>query len=749
MTATEQATRSILSPTLTPRPDFHITRKLVGVPKWPLALLTLIYTINISDQYVLPAMFPLLKREFGLSDTGLGILAGSYVISVTVFTVPFGIIADRFNRTRIIAWGTTAWGVTMIFTGQANGFAMLLVGRMALGMWDPCDNPTSQSLLADYYPVNQRSKVMGVYQVGQLAGFVLLPIAGIMSQAWGWRATFYFFSLPAFVVAAMMWRLKEPVRGNQDRKNLRLSEVVAERPSVEGDRVEGDKVEGDKVLDVAVAAKVDVASERFSYKSLLKNKSYMAMLISASAGSLFFGGIGVWAPTFLIRYHDLSIAAATSSIAVVAVGGLIGVLASGNLADFLTQHKHPSARITVAGFARLLAVPFFFIAFSVPQISLALLSLAIAAMFLVAGIPPTNAARIDVLHPNLRGRGSSFDAVCQGLASAFAPILFGILSDTTDLRTTFLILSPLSGVAGLILLTLGLSSYGRDAKAVRDQIRREHFATLGFPNGAADDEIEVIEPEDEPTLSEAVKAWVPSDGPMLEVKSLDFSYGPIQVLFGVDLLIPQGGCHALVGRNGVGKTTLLSNIGGLLDGQSGQIFYRGQDLTGIPPDQRTKLGITLMAAGRSTFPSLSVRDNLMFGAYPFTHSTDLAEERLEAILEIFAPLKGRLDQRAGTLSGGEQQMVALGRALVAGPDLLLIDELSLGLAPTITSQLLDVLDQVLDCGTTILLVEQSIGVALAVADTVFFMDRGVVEPLGSADNLDAGALTRRLIEGRV
>jgi ABC-type branched-subunit amino acid transport system ATPase component/sugar phosphate permease len=723
--ATEPAEWSILAPTLTPRPTFQITRKLVGVPKWPLALLTLIYTINVSDQFLLPAMFPLLKREFGLSDTALGVLSGSYLVSVTLFTVPFGVLADRYDRTRIIAWGTTAWGVTMIFTGASTGFVMLLIGRMVLGMWDPCDNPTSQSLLADYYPVNQRSKVMGVYQAGQLAGFVLLPIAGIMSEAWGWRSTFFFFSLPAFVVAAMAWQLEEPQRGVQDRKHQRL--------------------ERDETR--AVASEYDDRPGLSAYKDLLACRSYMAMLASATLGSLFFGGLGVWAPTFLIRYHDLSIAAATSSIAVIAIGGLIGVIASGHVADYLLQAKQPSARIMVAGLARVICVPFFLFAFVIGYTTLALLSLAIGAMFLVAGIPTTNAARADVLHPSLRGRGTSLDAVSQGLASAASPIVFGVLSDAADLRTAFLVLTPLAAVSGLLLLTLGLASYGRDARAVRDQIRREHFASLG--DGEREDtDVVVFEPEEELSLSEAVRTWTPDQGPMLELHDLDFSYGPIQVLFGVNMAIPRGGCHALVGRNGVGKTTLLSNIAGLLDGQAGQIFYRGQDLTGIPPDQRTKLGITLMAAGRSTFPSLSVRDNLWFGSYPFTGTEELSEDRARAILEVFPPLAGRLDQRAGTLSGGEQQMVALGRALMAGPDLLLIDELSLGLAPTITSQLLDVVDQVLELGTTILLVEQSIGVALTVADTLFFMDRGTVEYLGDTDGLDADGLKRRLLEGR-
>ena len=265
----------------------------------------------------------------------------------------------------------------------------------------------------------------------------------------------------------------------------------------------------------------------------------------------------------------------------------------------------------------------------------------------------------------------------------------------------------------------------------------------------------VAEPEpspgagtDEPEPERQAPASPGDAEPLLKIESLDFSYGSIQVLFGIDMTLPEGGCHALVGRNGVGKTTLLANIGGLLHAQSGRMFFRDQDLVGIPPEQRAKLGITLMAAGHSIFPSLNVRDNLWFGAYPFSGSQDLVDQRLEEVLRIFPALGQRLGQRAGTLSGGEQQMVALGRALVAGPDLLLIDELSLGLAPTVTEELLKVVERIAEVGTTILLVEQSIGVALSVADTVLFMDRGRVSELGPAADIDADALALRLLESQ-
>jgi ABC-type branched-subunit amino acid transport system ATPase component len=226
-----------------------------------------------------------------------------------------------------------------------------------------------------------------------------------------------------------------------------------------------------------------------------------------------------------------------------------------------------------------------------------------------------------------------------------------------------------------------------------------------------------------------------ADAPLLDVDGIDVSYGMIQVLFGTCITIRRGGCHVLVGRNGVGKSTLLRSIAGLVDPTAGRITLLGQDLTGVPPDQRVKLGLTLVVGGEATFPSLSVKDNLWIGAFPFAGEHGLIAERLDAVLEVFPPLAQRLSQTGGTLSGGEQQMMALARALMAGPELLLVDELSLGLAPTVTEELLEAIGRIVELGTTVLVVEQSLRIALRIADEVYFMERGEVRPLGPVDQL--------------
>ena len=236
--------------------------------------------------------------------------------------------------------------------------------------------------------------------------------------------------------------------------------------------------------------------------------------------------------------------------------------------------------------------------------------------------------------------------------------------------------------------------------------------------------------------------------PLLDVRGLSVSYGRIQVLFSVDLCVAHHEQVVLLGTNGAGKSTLLRAVAGLIPTDAGQILLRGEDIGALSPHERVARGMTLVEGGRATFPSLTVAENLRLGAYPDGRRRDVVDERLDAALELFPTLRPRLGQAAGTLSGGEQQMMAVGRALMADPSLLMIDELSLGLAPVVMQHIVGAVEQLADRGTTLLLVEQSLNVALAVADRAYFMEKGEVRFSGrTVDLLDRGDLVRSVFFG--
>ena len=226
--------------------------------------------------------------------------------------------------------------------------------------------------------------------------------------------------------------------------------------------------------------------------------------------------------------------------------------------------------------------------------------------------------------------------------------------------------------------------------------------------------------------------------PYLSATGIEVSYGRVKVLFGVDLTIARGERLALLGTNGAGKSTLLKVIAGLLrpdKGTGGTVVFDGEDVTHLPAESRVTRGMVMVAGGRATFPSLSVDENLRAGAYPFLRRRALVDERVAEVLDLFPVLGQRLKQKAGTLSGGEQQMMALGRALIAGADLLMIDELSLGLAPVVMQEILKMVDEIVRRGTTVILVEQSLNIALSVSERAMFMEKGQVKFAGPAHQL--------------
>jgi branched-chain amino acid transport system ATP-binding protein len=224
---------------------------------------------------------------------------------------------------------------------------------------------------------------------------------------------------------------------------------------------------------------------------------------------------------------------------------------------------------------------------------------------------------------------------------------------------------------------------------------------------------------------------------MLELRGVNAFYGNIQALKNVSLTIPPGSMVTIIGANGAGKTTLLKSISGLIQSKSGSIIYGGTEISSLPPVKIVSLGISQVPEGRQLFTHLTVLDNLHLGAYLYYNNRAKAEiqKRLEWIYQIFPLLKIRTKQLAGTLSGGEQQMVAIARALMSRPKLLILDEPSMGLAPMLVAEILRVIKNLNDQGTTILLVEQNARAALHIARYGYVLETGSVVIEGPASDL--------------
>ncbi|HET7787806.1 MAG TPA: ABC transporter ATP-binding protein [Myxococcales bacterium] len=222
--------------------------------------------------------------------------------------------------------------------------------------------------------------------------------------------------------------------------------------------------------------------------------------------------------------------------------------------------------------------------------------------------------------------------------------------------------------------------------------------------------------------------------PLLQVDGISAGYGVILALHEVSLSVKEGELIALVGANGAGKTTLLHTISGVLKARSGRIFFDGRDVTRLGPEQRVRLGISQVPEGRQVFGPMSVEDNLRLGAY--TRPSAEARQEMERMYAMFPALAGRRAQAAGTLSGGQQQMLAVARALMARPRLLLLDEPSMGLAPQLVGDVFRRISALARDGTTILLVEQNAQAALAIADHAYVIETGrTVMSGGGADLL--------------
>jgi ABC-type branched-subunit amino acid transport system ATPase component len=358
-----------------------------------------------------------------------------------------------------------------------------------------------------------------------------------------------------------------------------------------------------------------------------------------------------------------------------------------------------------------------------PNLALLVLVSAIAQACIGASFVSFTAIVSAILPFKLRAQGFALMGLYLFVFGALlGAIITGSISDDHGYRTALTVVVPPPMILGALIMAWGSRFVRDDMSAV------------------------VAELEEERREVERVAAG--GDVAAIQVRDLDFSYGSLQVLFDVSVDVHEGEVLALLGTNGAGKSTLLNCMTGLAMPDRGAVRFRGRTITYSDPVERVRSGIVLVPGGKAVFPSLTVEDNLLVGAY--THVWDDARRRegRDRVLELFPDLAQRLDQPAGSMSGGQQQMLAIAKGLLLDPKVLCIDELALGLAPVVVQQLLEVVAQLKAEGVTMVIVEQSVNVALSIADRAIFMEKGRVRFQGPArDLLERDDLVRAVFLG--
>jgi ABC-type branched-subunit amino acid transport system ATPase component/MFS family permease len=666
-----------------------------GGPIYPLLVLFALNAVDELDRTAFGILLPEIRDHFSLDlQQALTVIALVAGIALCL-QVPIAHYADRAPRVRLALIGASAWALFSFGTGLSWTIWFLVVMRSGSGIGKAVVDPTHNSLIADYWAPEHRSKVYSFHRAANAVGAFLGPlIAGALAYSFGWRAPFFVFAIPTIVVVILGLRMREPIRGGHERRAMNASEEAVATEEAPPSFGEGWRL----------------CSRIESLRRIWWSLPFLAasLLGFVSIASLFYEEV------FGLDERARGVVAASTEPL-----QLVGLFIGARIGTKLVQRDPGLLLRFLATLAFIVAAALGVFALS-PWLWLSVAINALVSAGLAAIGPGIYAALALAIPPRARSMGFSIGSLWVLPGLVVLPII-GAVGDAWGIRQGMLMMLPVFVVGGLII-----SSAGR-------VISRD--ITQVWQTAAARSEV----------------AYERSQGrsKLLLVRGVDVSYGNVQVLFDVDLEIDEGEIVALLGTNGAGKSTLLKAISGTVEAERGAIIFDGVDMTHTPPAEIASRGVAQVPGGAGTFPSLSVHENLEVAGWLHRRSPAEVEAGIARAYDLFPALSSRRRQPAANLSGGQQQMLALGMAFVSRPRLLMIDELSLGLAPVVVDQLLPVLRQLRDDGTTIILVEQSVNVALTVAETAYFMEKGEIRFSGAtADLLDRPDLLRSVfLEG--
>ena len=652
-----------------------------GGTLYPLVVLFGLNAVDELDRTAFGVLLPEIRDEFGLDLQGILTLVGVVSLIALLLQVPIAAYADRTKRVRLAWIGAVGWGVCSLLTGMATTLWMLGATRAGSGIGKAVVDPTHGSLLSDYYPPEARAKVFSAHRAANAVGQFLGPVsAGFIASWTSWRWPFVIYAIPTMIFVVMAWRMKEPVRGAHERRAVGADESIVALEEATPSFAEGWRIV-------------------WRIETLRRIWWSLPFLAASLIGFASLAGL-VYDEVFNLDERARGLASAASE-----PWSLIGLIYGARMATRLYA-KGPEhvlmflSRVTIVVTAALIVFA------AAPNVWVAIAAhSAIAASFAIIA-PGVFATLSLAIPPRARSMGFAVGALWVIPGLVVLPII-GWLGDQFGLRWGMLVMVPIF-LAGGVLISSSKNTIARDISQVWQATAARSEVAYDRAHGNA---------------------------ALLLTRDLEVGYDGVQVLFGINLDVKEGEILALLGTNGAGKSTFLRAICGVTEADHGSVIFDGRDITHAPPHEIAAFDIRLMQGGAGVFASLSVEDNLRTAAWLHRHERRDHFDRVADALAPFPALESRRGEQAGNLSGGQQQQLALAMALLARPKLLLVDELSLGLAPLIVSQLVPLLGEARDAGATIVLVEQSADVALAIADRAVFMEKGEVRFDGPAAEL--------------
>ncbi|WP_419919206.1 MFS transporter [Candidatus Poriferisocius sp.] len=633
---------------------------------------------------------PDIGRSFGVSDGAITAISTASLMFFVLGAGPMGWMADRFRRGPIVGLASGAFAAFSALSGAAVNALMFFFARFLTGMSKANTITVHPSMLADTYPLQTRGRMFATNAgVGRVFA-ALSPILAGGIAVWmggddGWRWAFYLLGLPTAALAVFAFWLREPPRGQWEQKEVLGTGLV----------------QNDKM-----PISVEAAFTRIWNIDTIRN---MTIAFAAMGFALF--PAGSIQSFFLEEEFGLDALERGLAVAPAGIGLMMFLPVVGRRFD-ATYRQDPDRALRMIG---VLLVPIGVlvpIQYAMSDLALFMVFAAVNSTLLGGAFAMVQPAIQAVFPYRLRGMGTAFLTFFMVMVGGVGgSIIAGFLQNELGEQTAITLITASAMPIGAYFVLRGAGRLRRDLSLIVAELQEEQ-------------------------AEERRRAETdPEEIPAIQVADVDFSYGQVQVLFDLGFEVGRQETLALLGTNGAGKSTALRVITGLVTPERGVVRLHGQTITFATPEQRSAMGLHMLPGGAGVWSDMSISDNLLMGAYAYRKDSHDRDRRIEKVFDLFPNLAKRPGERAANLSGGQQQMLALARVMLHEPEVLIIDELSLGLAPVVVQSLLETVEGLKARGQTMIIVEQSLNVALAIADRAVFLEKGQVRFEGPAQEL--------------